>query len=1024
MMRTRRTLTWLLALSFLIVVGALATGAADTSDAPSTSDTPGPSATPSPSVTPGTSGTPDDEIAALQQRLTADGCYLGAIDGRASPALNDAIKACPSQDPFLRIETGMHVAQLWRIGVDRACKIAATGSDDKTVRVWSMPDGKLLRTLRVPIGPGNGGKVNAAAISPDGRWIAAGGWDAQWDISHEHFVYIFDAASGAMVTRVGRFTNVVSHLVFSPDGNWLAATSGSGGGLKVIDTSTWRVVAEDQSYDDLSAGAAFGPDGRLYVVALDGKLRQYGPGPAFKKQREVVTRAGERPFSVAVDPSGQLIAVGVFDAANIDVYDAATLQFRFAASMNEINNGDLFAVAWSSDGARLYAGGRYPLNGKSELLTFDRDGRRIGSPLPLSDDSLQDLRPCAGTLAVAADDPAFGLVDRNGQIALWKTSVAPDMRGKRGNALTMTQDTRQVRFGLGYGDDEPVLFDLSQATIASAPNPVPGLLAPGMEGLAVAHWEDDYHPTVAGQPIQLDRYEMSRSLAIRSDGSGFVLGTDFWLRAFDAQGQQLWQQPGPGAAWGVNVSADGRIIVIAYHDGTIRWRRWSDGKELLALFVNRKTRTWVAWTPSGYYMASPGGEDLIGWHLNRGWTQSADFFPASRFRERFNRPDIVQLVLTTLDEDEAIKQANDAARRKADTTPLIAHLPPVIRISSPADDAHVQSGMVTLEYAVRSPSGQAVDRIDLLIDGRPAKTFGMPVHTGLPNAETTGSIPVTLTEHVTEVGLQAWSNGLASQTVQVKITWDSAPAATRKLYALVIGVSNYADPTMTLKYAAKDADDFAKTLLAQKGLYYADVQTRVLTDDKVTRASVIEGLEWLEKMATDPNDVTVVFLSGHGTTDLHQTYWFYTADSNDDDVRIKGVSQNELSESLQGLHGKVLWFLDTCHAGAAAKRPPVDISVLVNTATATENGGLVVFASSTGRQVSLETADLGNGAFTKAVIEGIGLGKAAPYGDLVTTSSLDGYVRFRVDQITHGAQTPVMERPPQEPDFAIAQVRK
>ena len=121
---------------------------------------------------------------------------------------------------------------------------------------------------------------------------------------------------------------------------------------------------------------------------------------------------------------------------------------------------------------------------------------------------------------------------------------------------------------------------------------------------------------------------------------------------------------GPGVAWGVNLSADGRIIVAAYGDGTIRWLRWSDGKELLALFVNRKTKAWVAWTPSGYYMASPGGEDLIGWHLNRGWNQAADFFPASRFRDEYSRADIVEPVLDTLDEAEAIRQADLARPQK------------------------------------------------------------------------------------------------------------------------------------------------------------------------------------------------------------------------------------------------------------------------------------------------------------------------------------------------------------------------
>ena len=56
-----------------------------------------------------------DEIKALEQRLTDAGCYQGAIDGKTSAVLADAIKACPDQRPFLRIETGMHTAPIRRL---------------------------------------------------------------------------------------------------------------------------------------------------------------------------------------------------------------------------------------------------------------------------------------------------------------------------------------------------------------------------------------------------------------------------------------------------------------------------------------------------------------------------------------------------------------------------------------------------------------------------------------------------------------------------------------------------------------------------------------------------------------------------------------------------------------------------------------------------------------------------------------------------------------------------------------------
>jgi hypothetical protein len=997
-------LPWILGFAVLIVAGAAA---------PQTLDV---------------SSLSGDEIKALQQRLAANGCYRGVVDAQVSLALIDAIKACPPQDPILRVETGMHVAQIWQIGVDRTCRVAATGSWDKTVRIWSLPDGNLLRTLRVPIAIDNGGKIYATAISPDGRWVAAGGWDAK--SRSQASVYVFNTATGELVANVGPFPGIIYRLAFSPDGHLLAVTGVGSVGLNVVDTSDWHVIQEDHDFSDFAI-SAFAPDGRLYAAG-NGKIRQYGSAPPFHKEREATTRDGRRPISIAIDPLGQIAAVGFLDSTAVDAYDAQTLKFRFAAQTKQIDNGNLGEVAWSADGAHLVAGGEYtaPFQGGylAALVTFGRDGKRIGPALPLSSNSIHGVLPCGDDLAVAANDPAFGLVDPTGGKRLWKTSVAPDVRGDRNDSLTIAPDAKAVRFGLEYGGQgragQPVLFDATQATVRDAPDAIAGFIAPVTEGLPIGHWQDDTEPTFAGSPIQLEPHDISHALAIRRDRTGFVLGAEGSLRTFDANGRQLWARATPGVAWGVNLSADGRVVIAAYDDGTIRWHRWSDGLELLALFVDKADKRWVAWTPAGYYMASPGGEDLIGWQLNRGWNQAADFFPASRFRDRFNRPDILRLVLTTLDEDEAIKQANEAARRKADTRPLIERLPPIVRITAPAADAHMQNGTVTLGYALRSPSGQPVNRLDLLINGRPVKSFGLPLQAMSPDVESTGSLQVVLTQHVSEVGLIAWSEGLASQAEQVKVTWDGAPEVSRKLYALVVGVSNYADPAMALKYAAKDAGDFDKALQAQKDLYYSDVQTRVLKDRDVTRASVIKGLQWLEQMATDPNDVSVLFMAGHGMTDDKQTYWFYTSDADDDNVRINGVSQEEIRKSLQGLQGKVLWFLDTCHAGTAAKRWPVDMNVLVNTVSASENGGIVVFASSTGRQVSVESADLGNGAFTKAVVEGIALGKAAPLSNFITTSSLDTYVAYRVSQITNNQQTPVMERPPEEPDFAFAEVRK
>ena len=83
------------------------------------------------------------------------------------------------------------------------------------------------------------------------------------------------------------------------------------------------------------------------------------------------------------------------------------------------------------------------------------------------------------------------------------------------------------------------------------------------------------------------------------------------MRLFNSQGQaNLVAADAPDTVWGVNASADGKLVVAAYGDGTIRWHRVSDGEELLTLFMHPDGQRWIAWTPQGYYDASAGADDL------------------------------------------------------------------------------------------------------------------------------------------------------------------------------------------------------------------------------------------------------------------------------------------------------------------------------------------------------------------------------------------------------------------------------
>ena len=265
-----------------------------------------------------------------------------------------------------------------------------------------------------------------------------------------------------------------------------------------------------------------------------------------------------------------------------------------------------------------------------------------------------DLAAWGQGLAFGAGDPAFGLLDANGKRVLFRGPPMADLRDKLREHFLVSSDGRRARFGLKPFSADPWLFDLTAFQLAPSPTAPPDLHAADIKSLPVDGWENTTEPKLGGKPLPLEQYEMARSLAIAPDAQSFVLGTDWRLRRFDKDGKQLWEKPVPGVAWGVNLAREGRLILAAYGDGTIRWHRAADGEELLALFIHvpedpKADKRWVLWTPEGYYTASPGGEDLIGWHVNRGDDQAADFYPAETFRSTFHRPDLIAKALDKAD---------------------------------------------------------------------------------------------------------------------------------------------------------------------------------------------------------------------------------------------------------------------------------------------------------------------------------------------------------------------------------------
>ena len=546
----------------------------------------------------------------------------------------------PDQRPVLRIDPGMHTAPIKRIGVDAACNLMVTGSDDKTARLWALPEGgrgtpELLRTLRVPIGEGNDGKVYAVALSPNGKWVAAGGWDATGSKNDN------SASTSSMPSPAG-----------------LSSASAASAMSSTISPSRPMAAASPPRFAAAKAcgcgrreAGGFLPRTRIMAARTAmarPSMAQTGSSPWPLTARSAATartgiskrrpprKAARSPYSIAVHPDGAKLAIGFNDSTAVEVYDARTLKRLYAADTSGIGDRQISAASPGPPTARgfMRAAQVQGRNRSCAVLIWQDEGRGERSEAPLSQNTIMQLLPCGDGIAVGAADPAFGLIAANGEKQVWQEGVTADMRGKLRDAFTLSADGKRVRFGLGFGGEEPVLFDLASFSLATLPIARRALLRPKPPALPSTIGKTRIGqpvPKLDGKPIALKDHEKSRSLAIAPDASRFVLGTEWWLRAYRADGSELWRKPVPSIAWGVNISGDGRLVVVAYDDGTIRWHRLSDGKELLALFVHAKDKRYIAWTPKGYYAASPGAEDLIGWHVNRDWDHAADFFPPRAF---------------------------------------------------------------------------------------------------------------------------------------------------------------------------------------------------------------------------------------------------------------------------------------------------------------------------------------------------------------------------------------------------------
>ncbi len=478
---------------------------------------------------------------------------------------------------------------------------------------------------------------------------------------------------------------------------------------------------------------------------------------------------------------------------------------------------------------------------------------------------------------------------------------------------------------------------------------------------------------------------------IISGGANGVLST------YNRDGNKLGDFVGhTGDVWAVAVSPAGDKLASGSGDQTVRL--WNiKTRELLLTIFHGNNNEWVAWTPTGHYTSSPNGDQMIGWHINRGHDQAADYLKASQLREHFYRPDIVANAIQLGDVNLAIVLAGGStfSLELLNTTALA----PKFSITNPLVNpytTHKRQIEISLSFATQPASIRAYVNGGLMDNIKNIKKWVMPTAN-----RHIRKLTLPLTRGDNDIRIIAKSKLKIDYEQQLQVKFKSRYQEQQgTLYLIAVGVSKYADQDRSLRFAATDARAIHQLLTQQQGHRYQTVTSKLLEDQAATAANIKTALQLFAQAG--PNDTVVLFLSGHGDN-AGGEYYFLPHDAQEQDDNWQPdtvVKWRELQHTLENTLGKRIFLVDTCYAGGAFNSRLIKDS---------SDHNIVVISATDELSVAQELDELGHGIFTHALLKGL-------QGDadlmdraekVITIKELDTYLSFAINKVSDGNQIPM-----------------
>ena len=524
-------------------------------------------------------------------------------------------------------------------------KYLATGSDDKTVRIWDVATGRTVRVLA-----GHTATVGGVAFSPDGKYLATA--------SDDKSARLWDLATGQKVRVFTGSQNAIGWPSFSPDGKYLLIDDGPT--PHIWDVATAQMVLTFTGHTD-EAFPAYSPDGKyVFTSSLDQTARLWDA--ATGKQIRLFEGPMGRLSSAAYSLDGKYVAAGSEDQT-IRVWDAASgkLVRHFPGIAADL--GGVYGVAFSPDGKYLLSGGQ---GGIAQLLdiasgqlvhaflspqlpivwvTFSPDGKSIASANFDNTARLWPVQTVTGALVLSGhtdgvvqasfspDGKKVVTASRDGTARIWDTLTGKEL-------LRFTGHTDQVLGAIFSPDGNTVFTASADGTArlwdAATGNELQRFTATSALNKA-AFSPDGKYVVATGDPdamvwdVQSGKTILTftghapdhpNRVAFAPDGKAVVTGgSDGTVLMWDPlTGKVLMTFKGHTAIVGSPAfSPDGKYLVTASNDGTARLWDIGSGKEIRHFEVAGTQVQGAAFSPDGKYLATSGSDGLARlWDVQNG----------------------------------------------------------------------------------------------------------------------------------------------------------------------------------------------------------------------------------------------------------------------------------------------------------------------------------------------------------------------------------------------------------------------